>query len=254
MKQSIILWIAAVVITFLGGFLQSRLSNEYPVSGSFGIEGKEIGYKLDKVYYGYDDFKFFLKSDIDGVSGIVFWKATGAGEWRSSELTDRGEILSGKIPNYKPLTNIEYYIKVDYNNKSYNIPPDKKPVTMTFYGKIPSSINFYYWFTLFGVLLLAVRTGLEYFQIPGKIKKLNVFTLIFVSVNVFAFHPLRTTYKLGAVGKSVIQITQMFQFSSILLLVTWVLATALIFNIKNIRIWAPAAAIITLIIYELGHF
>jgi hypothetical protein len=254
MKQSIILWTAAAVITFLAGFLQSRLSNEYPISGSFGIEGKEIGYKLDKVYYGNDDYKFFLKSEIDRLAGSVYWKASGTEEWSKSELIDSGEILSGKIPNYKPLTNIDYYIRVDYNNKSYNIPPDNKPVTITFYSKIPASVNFYYWFTLFGVLLLAVRTGLEYFHIPDKIKKLNVFTLIFVFVNVFAFHPLRTTYKLGAVGKSVIPVTQMFQFPSILLLLTWILATALIFNSRNFRIWAPAAAAITLFIYELGHF
>lgn len=254
MKQSIILWIAAAVITFLAGFLQSRVSNEYPVSGSFGIDGKEIGYKLDKVCYSNNDYKFFLKSEIDGLSGSVYWKANDAEEWSSSELNDSSEILSGKIPNYGPLANIEYFIKVDYKNKSYNIPPDNKPVIMTFYGKIPVSINFYYLFTLFGALLLAIRTGLEYFQIPGKMKKLNVFTLIFVVVNVFAFHPLRTTYKLGAIGKSVIPISQMFQFPSILLLLTWILATALIFNTKNFRIWAPTAAVLTIFIYELGHF
>lgn len=254
MKQSLILWIAAAVITFIAGFLQSRLSSEYPVSGSFGIEGKEIGYKLDRVYFGNDDYKFFLRSEIDSLTGRVYWKTENSKNWENSGLTGSGKILSGKLPHKKPLTKVEYYIEIRYNSKTYTVPPNKQPVVLTFYGNIPASINFYYMFSLLGLLLLSVRTGLEYFHIPGKIKKLNVFTLIFVVVNVFVFHPLRTTYKLGAVGKSAIPITEMFQFSSIILLITWILATVLIFNTKKYRIWAPAAAFITLLIFELGRF
>lgn len=254
MKQNIILWIAAAVITFIAGFLQSRISGDYPVSGSFGIEGKEIGYKLDRVSYGDKDYRFSLRSEIKNLEGTVNWRPAGARKWESLELSGSGEIISGKIPVQKPATKVEYYVTVNYNSKSYNIPQNNKPVTLTFYGNIPSSISFYYWSTLLGLVLLSVRTGLEYFHHPGKIKKLNIFTLIFAVVNVFAFHPLRTTYKLGAVGKTVIPITEMFQLSSVLLAVTWIIATALIFNTKNYRIWAPAAAIVTLLIFELGKF
>jgi hypothetical protein len=254
MKQNIILWIAAAVITFIAGFLQSRLSGDYPVSGSFGIEGKEIGYKLDRVSYGNTDYLFSIKSEIKNLEGTVNWRPAGSVKWKSSELADSGEIISGKIPVQKPATKVEYYATVNYNNKLYNIPQNNKPVTLTFYGNIPSSISFYYWSTLLGLVLLSVRTGLEYFHHPGKIKKLNIFTLIFAVVNVFAFHPLRTTYKLGAVGKTVIPITEMFQVSSILLVITWIIATALIFNTKNYRIWAPVAAVATLFIFELGKF
>lgn len=254
MKQSIILWVAAAVITFIAGFLQSRISGEYPISGSFGIEGKEIGYKLDRVSYGDADYSFFLSSEIKNLDGQVYWKELGNHNWNRSALNDSGEFFSGKIPYQKPAVQVEYYITIKHNGISYSIPQNNNPVTLTFYGKIPSSINFYYRFTLLGLLLLSFRTGLEYFHRPGKIKKLNIFTLIFVVVNVFAFHPLRTTYMLGAVGKSVIPITEMFQLSSVLLVVIWIIATALIFNLKNYRIWAPAAAIVTLLVFEIGKF
>lgn len=254
MKQSIILWIAAAVITFLAGFLQSRLSNEYPVSGSFGIEGKEIGYKLDKVYYGKDAYTFFIRSEIDSLKGEVKWKDDTSDQWKSSELIRSGTMLAGLVPHKEPTTRTEYYITLSYKNKSYSVPPNKMPVVLTFYGKIPSPVNIYYWLTLFGLLLMGVRTGLEYFHIPGKMKKLNVFTLIFVVVNVFVFHPLRTTYKLDAVGKSTVAFTDMFPLSSLFILAVWIIATALIFNTKNFRIWAPVAAILTLIIFEIGQF
>ncbi len=254
MKQNIILWISAAVITFLVGFLQSRLNEFYPVSGSFGIKGKEVGYKLDKVFYGNDSYKFFITTESDNITGKVYWKKPDTAGWEYSDLTYSGSILIGKIPHQPPLTKIEYLIKLNSNDKEYSILPGNNPVTMTFFGAVPSSINFYYMFTLLGGLLLAIRTGLEYFKIPGKIKTLNIFTLIFFVVNVFAFHPLKTTYELGMVGKGAIPITEMFQFSSILLFITWALATSLIFNTKNYRVWAPSAAIITILIFELGHF
>jgi hypothetical protein len=255
MKQSIILWTAAVVITFVAGFLQSRLSSEYPVSGSFGIEGKETGYKLDRVYYGNDDYKFFLRTESDSsLTGKVYWKTEGSSSWNSSTLNKKGEIISGSIPRSGPGTKVSYYVELNYKGKDYFIPGKNESVTMTFYGKVPGSISFFYWATLLGAVLLAVRTGLEYFRYPGNLKKIEVFTLIAVISNVFVFNSVRMTYKLGSVGKSVVSISDMFPVSSVLLLAVWIIATALIFNTKNFRIWAPAAALVTLLIFELGGF
>ncbi len=252
MKQSIILWTAAVIITFVAGFLHSRLSSEYPVSGSFGIEGKETGYKLDRVYYGNDDYYFFLTTESDSsLSGNVYWKSDGSPSWNRAPLIKKGTIISGSIPHREPGSIVTYFIKLNYKGKEYTIPSKNEFVAITFYGKVPDKINYYYWATLLGAVLLAVRTGLEYFRFPGILKKIEVFTLIAVISNVFVFNPVRMTYKLGSVGKSVISLTQMFPLLSILLLVTWIIATALIFNTKNFRIWAPPAALITLIIFEL---
>lgn len=248
------MWTAAVVITFVAGFLQSRLSSEYPISGSFGIEGKETGYKLDRVYYGNDDYKFFLRTESDSLRGTLYWRTEGASSWNSSELSKKGEIISGSIPRQEPGSAVSYYIQLDHNGTTYVIPGKDESILITFYGKVPGSITFYYWATLLGALLLAVRTGLEYFHFPGILKKLEVFTLIAVISNVFVFNPVRMTYKFGSVGKSVISLSSMFPLSSILLLAVWIAATVLIFNTKNFRIWAPAAAILTILIFESGKF
>ncbi|HSD64800.1 MAG TPA: hypothetical protein VLB50_13440 [Ignavibacteriaceae bacterium] len=254
MKQNLILWIAAAVITFLAGFAHSLMNEYYPVSGSFGIDGKEIGYKLDKAYYGNDDYKFIVTTEIDSLHGIVKWKRIGAGDWNSLPLINSSGVIKGRIPLQKPLTRIEYLIKLNYNDKVYSVLPDNRPVELTFFGKVPGSVNFYYMFTLLGGLMLAFRTGLEYFRFPGKLKTLEIFTFIFFIVNVFAFHPLKLSYELGMVGKGAIPISAMFPFSSVLLFLIWTAATALIFNTKNYKIWPIPAAILTLIVYELGNF
>lgn len=254
MKQNLILWIAAAVITFLAGYLHSRLNEFYPVSGSFGIDGKEIGYKLDKAFYGKDDYKFIITTEIDSLKGNINWKKNGAAKWNTLPLINNTNVLKGRIPRQKPLTKIEYLIKLNYNKKLYSILPGNRPIEMIFFGQVPASINIFFLFTLFGGLVLAVRTGLEYFHFPGKMKTLEIFTLIFFIVNVFAFHPLKKTYELGMVGQGSIPITEMFSLSSILLFVIWAAATALIFNTKNYKIWAIPAAALTLIVYEFGIF
>ncbi len=249
------MWTAAVVIAFVAGFLQSRLSSEYPVSGSFGIEGKETGYKLDRVYYGNDDYKFFLRTESDSsLTARLYWRTEGSSSWNSSELSKKGGIISGSIPHRKPGSRVSYYVALNYKGKEYVIPGKDESITMTFYGNVPGTISFYYWATLLGAVLLAVRTGLEYFRFPGNLKKIEVFTLIAVISNVFVFNPVRMTYKFGSVGKSVVSLSDMFPVSSILLLATWIIATVLIFNTKNFRIWAPAAAILTILIFETGKF
>ena len=251
MKQNLILWISAFVITFLAGFLQNRLSENYPISGSFGIDGKEMGYKLDKVYYGINDYKFYITTEIEGIKGKLDWKELNSDNWNFSDLIDNTHIIIGTIPHQKPLTRIEYLIRLPYNNKQYTILPGNKSVTITFLGNVPASVNFYFLFTLFGGIILAIRTGLEYFNSPGKIKTLTIFTLIFFAVNAFAFQPLKRTDELGMIGKGAVPINEIFPLSSVLLFVTWVVATALIFNTRKNRVWALIAAVITILIFEL---
>ena len=50
MKQSIILWISAILITFLFGYFNSVTNNDFPISGTIGIDGQKVTYKFEKVY------------------------------------------------------------------------------------------------------------------------------------------------------------------------------------------------------------
>jgi hypothetical protein len=48
-KNNIVLWIAAFVITFLTIYLSNLLDNDYPLSGTFGIDGKKFHTDLKRV-------------------------------------------------------------------------------------------------------------------------------------------------------------------------------------------------------------
>ena len=170
MKQIIILWISATVITFLAGFIQSGLSPYYPVTGTFGIEGKKVSYRLEKLYRGNEDYHIKILTDIEGLSGKIYWRVKNSDKsWKEIQMTSSPKVLEGNLPHLQPEKESEYFLKIFHKDKEYKIPGDRI-VTIKFLGKVPTTImNLYTFFVLFGILL-STRTGLEYFNEKSKIK------------------------------------------------------------------------------------
>ncbi|HVO72804.1 MAG TPA: hypothetical protein VMT35_02165 [Ignavibacteriaceae bacterium] len=252
MKENIILWTAAFIITFLSGFLQSISSTYYPVSGTFGIEGKKVSYKLDRLHYGKDPYRILIRTDIDSLSGKVEYRR-GREKWNIIPLKNAKDILFGDMPAQKAGTEMEYRVLIFYSDNSYFVP-SAKPVSIKFLGKISPFINALYYLTLFAGLLLSTRTGLDFFNENEKIKKLGLFTSIIFFVNAFIAAPLRKTYEMGEIGTNAPPVLQIFPAGSIVLFALWVAAVIIIFNIKRYKRAAIISALIALIAFQIFTF
>jgi hypothetical protein len=57
MKNAIILWLSCLILVFLIGYIKSITDKDYPITGTFGIEGKKVSYKLDKISFDKDYYK-----------------------------------------------------------------------------------------------------------------------------------------------------------------------------------------------------
>ena len=66
MKNQIILLLSALIIAFLTGYIESVTDADYPVTGTFGINGKKVSYKLDKTHFGDSPFEVIIISKIIG--------------------------------------------------------------------------------------------------------------------------------------------------------------------------------------------
>ena len=243
MKQSIILWIGAFVITFLFGFWNRFSSPEYPFTGSFGINMKSVTYKFDKVYRGNDNYKIIIKTELDSLNGEIFWrKNIKNSPWHEEKMIFSSETLSGEIPNQQPITFIEYKVKVWQNQKIYNLPRSGSMI-LKYLAKVPPSIMNFYYFTLFFGLMFSVRTGLDYFNEKQKIKKLSLFTIMIWIANVMVFNPVKHSYELSTkIGTKILPISDLFDISHLILLLIWILGIVLIFNSKNYKRWAAVIA------------
>jgi hypothetical protein len=251
MKQNLILWMGAVIITFLAGYLQSVTDAEFPISGTIGIDGEKVSYMFHKAASNDSDYMVLIRTEKAGISGIVEWRLTGEKDWTEIEMKKDGNNLLAFIPKQKALQKIDYRVTLEYEGKNYNLIG---PTRLTFYGKVHPMISFIFYFTLFGALLLSTRTGLEGFKDNPKLGAYTVFTVIFFFLYTLAVNPLKRSYELGAINNSVPPIHALFDLHSILLFTTWIAGMIVIFKINNKKAAALTTAFVTILIFLLVRF
>jgi hypothetical protein len=120
---------------------------------------------------------------------------------------------------------------------------------MKFLGRVSGQIMAWYYIALFGGIFLSTRIGLEYFNENEKIKKLSFFAFIsFVFYAMFLI-PVKKTYELSALGKSIPQITQLFNMTGILIMILWIGGIISFFNVKNRKLMALIVSVLTILIF-----
>ena len=249
-KNNIVLWIVSFVITFLTIYLSNLLDKNYPITGTFGIDGKKISYRFEKVHYGKEDFNIVIRTDVDDVSGNLFWKNTSDTIWSSSKLIISDLSLKGKFKSAKPLQTIQYFVELNYKDNKYLLPDNKK-VDLTFYGKIPATLNVMQFLLLYLGLLLAVRTGLEYFSNSVNSKKFGVFVVILFLTLTALVNPLYLTYKFGYMNSIIPAINNLFPARYLLITLLWIVSLILMFSSKKLKVTPLVSAIITIVIFAI---
>lgn len=247
-KNSFILWTASLVIVFLAGYISQITDKNYPISATFGIEGKKVSYRFEKIHYGKNDFQVIIRSDITNLNGNLLWKLANEKEWKSTALIDSNRVLIGKIPAQKPNEKILYYIDLQYKNQKYLIPSDRK-IELTFFGKIPIVIDMLKFLLLYAGMILAVRTGLEYFNQNKSAKKFGVLTVINFLILTVLINPLYLTYKYGYMNTSIPTITNLFPLGMLILLLLWIVAVVLLFTSKRFTLTSIISGILSIIIF-----
>lgn len=254
MKQSIILWTSAIVITFLIGFFQNRTSSEYPISGTIGIDGQKVSYLFNSTHRDRGDYKILLRTEIEGLDAIVKWKiADEKMNWHIDTMQYNNSTLSAVIPRQTALTQIVYNIVLKQNSKEYTLPKNEV-VKAEFLGLVPTSIRIHYFLTLFLGILLGVRTGLEFFNDKPRLRFYSIFTLISFFSCAMIFAPVKKAYEMGIIGKTIPPIGQIFEGWLIILVVIWITNLILVSYSKYSKVWGISAAALTILFFSLRNF
>ena len=99
MKQTLILWLSAFLITILSCYLENLLSPYYPITGTIGINGKKVSYKFDKIFRGNENYPVLIRTDLSELKGILWWQnISNKSEWNSIQMKAGKEILYAEIP------------------------------------------------------------------------------------------------------------------------------------------------------------
>jgi hypothetical protein len=249
-KEIIILWLASFVIVFLAVYISNIIDEDYPITSTFGIDGKKVSYRFEKVHYGNEDFKVIIRTDVPELTGTLYWKSKTDSDWRLLKLKQSELILSADIPVLKPTQKIDYYIELHHRNKTFIIPENQK-VSLTFFGKIPVVVNFLEFLLLYFGLVAAVRTGLEFFNNGLKAKAFGFVTLIIFLTLIALINPLYLTYKYGYMNSSIPPIGNLFLVSDLVIFILWIITVVAVFKSNRFKVTPLFSAVITLIIFIL---
>ena len=250
-KNNFILWIGAFVLTFLTLYITNLFSDEYPVTGTIGIDGKKVSYRFEKVHHINSSLEIIIRSDVDSLSGRIFWRLSNNRQnWNVIELNDSSGNLKAIIPNQKPLDKIEYYAELIHKDNKYLVPDNKK-VSLMFYGKISPMLKVLQFMLLYIGLFLSVRTGLEYFNDSEKSKKFVVLTGIVFLTLTLLINPLYLTYKFGYMNHNIPAIANLFPIGFMLITLLWIVTAIILFNKKEWKITSLLSVLASIIIYIL---
>jgi len=246
MKNQIILWLSSIIIVFLIGYVKNVTSKDYPITGTFGIEGKKVSYKLDKLSFDKTSYKNIIISDIEGVEGKLVWIKNQVQYETEFQKIERG--LSGEIPKFEPGQQIKYKIILTHLDKIFEIPK-KDFVTLTFWGYIPSPVNIINFILLYGGLLMSIRCGLELFNNNKNLKKYIVIVCALFILLTILIHPLYKTYKLGAINNYIPNLIELLQSLLLVIMFLWIICAVLIFNKKYINIVIIFISLATVLLF-----
>jgi hypothetical protein len=248
MKNEIILWLSSIVILFLIGYIKSVTDKDYPIAGTFGIEGKKVSYKLDKVSFDKTSYKNIIISDVEGITGILIWIEGDEQKETSFKTIERG--LECEIPKLKPGQKIKYKVVINYKDLAFEIP-EKDFVTLTFWGNIPSGVNVLTFILLYGGLMMSFRSMLELFNNNKNLKKYAVITCTFFLTLTSIIIPLRNSYKLGAINSYVPPIIDLIEPILLVILLLWIGGTILLFYKKYTKEVTILITVITVVLFFL---
>ncbi len=248
MKNQIILILSALVITFLTGYIESVNDADYPVTGTFGINGKKVSYKLDKTHFGDSPFEVIIISDVSGLDGYIKWRESK--DWHFSKMEQKNNIILGSINNIKPVSEIEYQVILNKDDKEYVIP-EKQPVQLKIFGKIPSFVSTLYVLLLYAGLFLSIRNGLEVFNKGKDLKKYSFVQSAVFLLLALLISPLYISYKLNAINHTVLPFLTMFDLRISLLAITSILSAVIFFNSKNNKVLPLVSSIVIILIFIL---
>lgn len=249
MKQQIILWAGAFVITVVASVLLRTIDPEKPVTGTVQFGHQKVSYKFDRVYRSDDDYRVMLFSDINDLNATLEYRPAGSdSEWTKTDMKLLNGILTANIPKHPTMSKVDYKVILNYQGQSFTVPSDKGLV-IKFLGRVSPQIMAWYYIALFGGIFLSMRIGLEYFNENEKIKKLSFFAFISFFFYAMLLIPVKRTYELSALGKSIPQITQLFTVGGVAIMILWIAGIISFFNVKNRKLMALSVAVLTLLVF-----
>ncbi len=253
MKQSVLFWMLAVIITLASAVYQRVTGPTYPKSGKVQLDGKTIPFKLNRSHAGTTNALVEIKTDDPKVTGVLHWKRFKTDDpWTDVPMVYTDAVLKAELPNQPPAGKLVYKVELQKGEERVSVLPTE-PIVIRFRGEVPDYVLYPHILAMFVAMLLSVRGGLEFFSKEPKLKKLTYWTLGVLFVGGFILGPLMQYYSFNAWWTGWPFGNDLTDNKTALAFVAWLVAALALTRAKSPKRWALAASVIMLLVYLIPH-
>ncbi|MCO6473358.1 MAG: hypothetical protein PHW27_11090 [Melioribacteraceae bacterium] len=253
MNRSFLLWTLAVIITLLTAYYQRTTGPTYPIDEIISINKTEYHIKLLRSHGGETDCKIEIPIEQKLISAKLVWKRFKTNdEWSEVKFEIEDGKLIAELPNQPPAGKLEYYIVIYHDTQKYVLPHEETAV-IRFKGDVPIWVLIPHVIVMFGAMLLATRTGLEFFAKEPKVKGLTQWTLGFIFAGGLILGPITQYYAFDAFWTGFPFGTDLTDNKTLVAFIVWIVIYLIYRKSKKPQLWALVGAIITTVIYLIPH-
>ncbi|MDA3904459.1 MAG: hypothetical protein PF484_00125 [Bacteroidales bacterium] len=250
-RNSILLWILAVIFTLSAAIYQRATGPTYPQKAEIELNNKIYKFKLLTTFGGESDAPISLDVP-SNVKGMVKYRPYRSNaKWKGLEMKHNGESLEAFLPNQPPAGKLEYMVSLEFEGEHYGLNED--PVVIRFKGAVPGIILVPHVILMFLAMLYSTRTGIEALGKGHRTYSYTIITLITLGIGGMILGPVVQLYAFGDLwtgwpfGGDWTDNKTLFAF------VFWVIAFFVLRKNKKNRVWPIIAFIVLLAIYMIPH-
>jgi hypothetical protein len=253
MKQKILFWSIAVLLTIFLAIYQRVTGPTYPLKGEFAFDNKTVKYDLPRSSEGAEHT--FVRINIDDplVTGKVSWKRLKTNDTYSViEMKLNNGKLEAELPIQPTAGKLEYNIALEKKGETVSIP-GKSNVVIRFRDSVPAIVLIPHILIIFLAMLLSTRAGLEFFNPAPKLRKYTLWTIVLLFLGGFVFGPLMQYYAFGAFWTGIPFGFDLTDNKTLIAMIAWLIVWWRLNKSKNPKRLVLIGAIVMFLVYLIPH-
>jgi hypothetical protein len=252
MKNTVLLWIVAFLITAGSAVYQRLTGPTYPIHGMTSLAGKAIPYVLLRSEEQ-RNARVMIPTGDASITGALEWRRFRTEDpWTTVSMTYQDSLLSAELPVQPPAGKLEYRVRLTAGEASRVIPESGSTI-IRFKGNVPLWVLIPHILVMFLGMLFSTRAGLEIVKKEPDLKWLSYWTLGFLVVGGLVFGPVMQKFAFDSYWTGWPFGTDLTDNKTAIAVLAWVAALVAVYRSRRAKWWAFGAAIVVLAVFMIPH-
>ncbi len=253
MKNSIVLWTVAFLITAASAVYQRMTGPTYPVTERITLNGADLSLRLERSHSTGSDFRVEVPTQDPDVSGSVVWKRRGTDDaWSAAPLVRGDSSLGAELPRQPAAGKLLYHLELRDRVRAVRVPADGA-VTVRFKGDVPLAVLLFHVIGIFGAMLLSTRTAFEAFAARPNYRAYALVTVGLLFFGGLVLGPIVQKYAFDAYWTGWPLGHDLTDNKTAVAFLAWLITLRYLDRTSHPVRWVVGAALVTLAVFIIPH-